>query len=50
MEPVQSDKIMEVGNVAVYPGGRVKVVDVPGDGNCFFYAVLQQITGQWKYF
>lgn len=28
---------------------RIKVINVPGDGNCFFYAVVQQITG-WTTF
>lgn len=26
--------------------GRVKVIEVPGDGNCLFYAIIQQLSGR----
>lgn len=29
----------------VYGGETIKVVDVPGDGNCLFYSVTQQLSG-----
>lgn len=38
-------KVLESSIVVAYGGVQKEVVIVPGDGNCFFYSVLHQLTG-----
>lgn len=38
----ESEKKMKYVEGKVF---KIKVVNVPGDGNCLFYSVVQQITG-----
>lgn len=37
---------MELNMKMEVQDGKVKVVNVPGDGNCLFYAIVQQLSGR----
>lgn len=40
-------KMLNIIQKPVWQKGLKDVVNIPGDGNCLFYAVVQQITGNY---